>query len=495
MSPQLSIFLCLFLSTILCQEDYPDPRVVIVGATGVGKSSLADALLGCDPRAGGCMFNVCGDTNSCTNQTSIGIGPWLGTGQDYTVVDTPGFGDSSGNDNQYIQEMMDILDNKLGYAHIILLVLEGSTPRFSSGLEDMLKQMSSIFGETWWEYMMIGVSKWPYDQDSIDKRQEECDYYGDPSDQCHNEAWFIREFNQQLQERFDLSKNFTFAFMDSFSQAGPNLEDIVQQEHWLEETDKLWTEATSKNSTFDFLTIDDVLEQNAECKQENKRLHDIIDDNITALYDGLNSVSKQANETDMRVDAVELDLEDMGEKVDKLAEFPIGSIIPWVMRLEDADDFAELPEGWVKCDGTTVPHGSIWAGLTTPDLNGQNLFLRGGDDSQVLEMESDQIEDHEHIDGEHYHSCSATSSAKPHSHQYEDYGYYLDEVDCGGNCYSRYSHNLREADDMESVEVQVDTDCSTTGTGSNMGGVTSSSKSGTETRPANMKVVYIIRIF
>ena len=50
--------------------------------------------------------------------------------------------DSSGNDIQHIQEMMDILDNKLGYANIILLVLEGSTPRFSSGLEDMLKQMS-----------------------------------------------------------------------------------------------------------------------------------------------------------------------------------------------------------------------------------------------------------------------------------------------------------------------------------------------------------------
>ena len=72
------------------------------------------------------------------------------------IVDTPGFGDSSGKDNQYIQEMMDILDNKLGYAHTIVLVLEGSTPRFSSGLEDMLKQMSSIFGETWWEFMMIG---------------------------------------------------------------------------------------------------------------------------------------------------------------------------------------------------------------------------------------------------------------------------------------------------------------------------------------------------
>ena len=40
--------------------------------------------------------------------------------------------------------------------------------------------------------MMVGVTKWPYDQASIDKRQNACDLYGDPSDACKNEAWFIR---------------------------------------------------------------------------------------------------------------------------------------------------------------------------------------------------------------------------------------------------------------------------------------------------------------
>ena len=52
---------------------------------------------------------------------------------------------------------MEVLDNKLGYANTILLVLEGSVPRFSNSLYAMLRQMTSIFGETWWDFMMIGV--------------------------------------------------------------------------------------------------------------------------------------------------------------------------------------------------------------------------------------------------------------------------------------------------------------------------------------------------
>ena len=45
--------------------------------------------------------------------------------------------------------MMDILDNELGSANIIVLTVDGAIPRFTSGLYDMLRQMSSIFGETW----------------------------------------------------------------------------------------------------------------------------------------------------------------------------------------------------------------------------------------------------------------------------------------------------------------------------------------------------------
>ena len=51
---------------------------MIFGATGVGKSSLGNVLLGADVNCEDCFFPVCHGLDTCTKETKITPGKWLG---------------------------------------------------------------------------------------------------------------------------------------------------------------------------------------------------------------------------------------------------------------------------------------------------------------------------------------------------------------------------------------------------------------------------------
>ena len=56
----------------------PAPHLIILGQTGVGKSTLADVLLGCDLEASqDCLFEICHDGDSCTKETTYGVGKYM----------------------------------------------------------------------------------------------------------------------------------------------------------------------------------------------------------------------------------------------------------------------------------------------------------------------------------------------------------------------------------------------------------------------------------
>lgn len=58
---------------------------------------------------------------------------------------------------------------------------------------------------------------------------------------------------------------------------------------------------------------------------------------------------------------------------------PIGAIIPWAKSFTSVP---ALPDGWVECDGSAISDAaSPLDGETTPDLNGNNQFIRGNSTS------------------------------------------------------------------------------------------------------------------
>ena len=143
------------------------------------------------------------------------------------------------------------------------------------------------------------------------------------------------------------------------------------------------------------------------------------------------------------------------------------------------------------CNGSDITEGR-WTGGKTPDLNG--LFLRGGDEDNVLDTEEDQLQDHHHVDSGHSHDCTASSSAQPHQHIYT-VGKESTEGLCKGDCHVTDTGS-EKSKETEDTTVIVETTCDLgDDVRSNIGGVDKNgAHAGTETRPANMRVLYIIRV-
>ena len=75
------IIYCIFLLffPLLIGADLPLPRILILGQTGVGKSTLANVLIGEEVDCTDCTFPICDGLESCTKETKYATGQWLGS--------------------------------------------------------------------------------------------------------------------------------------------------------------------------------------------------------------------------------------------------------------------------------------------------------------------------------------------------------------------------------------------------------------------------------
>ena len=210
------------------------------------------------------------------------------------------------------------------------------------------------------------------------------------------------------------------------------------------------------------------------------------------------------NETELRTQA---DTQ-IQQDIDNINLMPIGSIVAWIIKpTKESMNQTFLPEGWMRCDGSTIPPPSIWAGPTTPDLNGKKHFLRGGSDSEYLEIEEDQIQDlalsitdpgHTHSSGSHSHDsiddkylfmdhwCGHKYDSKVADSSEWDYWQCSDHID--GNSYpddwwrtSKHSVSTEQItinSELTSISLEQ-----------------ANYRAGEETRPINTKVIWIMRIW
>ena len=150
---------------------YPKPVIVVLGPTGVGKSTTANSLISGNGKRVNC-FSTGGGTSSKTKVTSWMVGRWQGVGQCITIIDTPGTEDTGGKRQDYnnIKKLTTFLKEDLKQIDIFLVMFKEDNVRFVSSMQNALNIFTSIFGDTFWKNMATEFTYWSYGQDKMKNR-------------------------------------------------------------------------------------------------------------------------------------------------------------------------------------------------------------------------------------------------------------------------------------------------------------------------------------
>merc|ERR1719495_33082 len=217
--------------------------------------------------------------------------------------------------------------------------------------------------------------------------------------------------------------------------------------------------------------IDDVLQENQDLKNQL----DVFSKDLIDLKNQMKDMSSCQRKDDLEQ-----------KRTSDAVSPPLGAIIAWVTRPSTEvprNMSIDLPEGWVRCDGSMIPRPSAWAGYTTPNINGLHKFLRGGADEAELTLEDETTKLPDHV---HNATATAEATSKPHSHSYNDLHLGNSGEMCWGAYWDQVSTSYTTGETTVEVEVTVDVEVE---------GVSTLSKSVNETRPTNMNVIYIMRVF
>ena len=163
-------------------------------------------------------------------------GKWLGGNETdtpcFTVIDTPGIGDTSGNDCQNFIDLAQATRD-IGSIDAFLLTIKGDTTRFTPYLVEQLRFFDELFGERFWESTIIEVSFWSHTKNDIRRRKH----------RQLDEKKMTGNLNKKLREYFPDIPPIPVLFVDPVYDA--SFAEVMESKIFTNETSKLWSKTVN----------------------------------------------------------------------------------------------------------------------------------------------------------------------------------------------------------------------------------------------------------
>ena len=242
------------------------PKILLLGKTGSGKSSLANVLSG--NKYNDELFQSSAGADSCTQRNEIADVFLMGdTEKPLTLIDTVGFDDKDKDlDDDIISDLLATLQERVDFINSFVITINGQNSRLDKSLEYMLKIFEEMFGLQFWRNTFLVFTHMEMDEKSIKKRKER----RGKSDEDLGE-----EFRKAIEKQFPYASNLQVIFLD----ACHDKSDSYEAEMFSKNLEKMWRTTSSKTSITTssikiFVSENKKLGKLFQEKQERHKLYD-----------------------------------------------------------------------------------------------------------------------------------------------------------------------------------------------------------------------------
>lgn len=148
-------------------------KIVLIGETGVGKSTVGNTFLGKE------VFKTGSSIDAITQETRFEKGKFLGDSneQDILVGDTQGYNDPNGKDKKNASQMINVLKD-VRTLNAFILVFNGGNIRWNEATWSVLNLLNNMF-PNFWDNLIVVINFWPADQRSQNRRKQQKRQEGD----------------------------------------------------------------------------------------------------------------------------------------------------------------------------------------------------------------------------------------------------------------------------------------------------------------------------